>query len=203
MTVVDGRRVHVVAIGDTVASIARTYGVSADALRAANGIVDDRLFLTGRLVVPVAGTSAGTGSRRGARNAGDIGPDLRCPLPGASFMNDWGFPRDDGGRFHQGTDMFAPRGRVVVAPAAGTVVFGSNKLGGTTFNLTTSSGWVIYGAHLSATIGSSRTVKAGQPIARVGSSGDAAGGDTHLHVGLRRVGGSPINPYPSMVRACR
>lgn len=202
--IVGGRRVHVVRSGDTVASIARSYGVSADSLRAANGIVDGRLYLTGRLLVPFAGqVIPGTTPRAGSRNAGDIGPNLRCPLRGATFMNDWGFPRDDGGRFHEGTDMFAPAGRVVVAPAAGTVVFGSNPLGGTTFNLTTSDGWVIYGAHLSKTIGSSRRVVAGEAIAKVGSSGDAAGGDSHLHVGLRRVGGSPINPYPSMVRACR
>ena len=32
-----------------------------------------------------------------------------CPVPGATFVNDWGFPRS-GGRAHEGTDLFAPRG---------------------------------------------------------------------------------------------
>lgn len=193
------RRTHIVRSGDTVASIAKAYGVSARSVRVANGIVDDRLYRGARLVID--GTAASTGGLS-VGSAGVMGPKLRCPVPGATFMNDWGFPRDDGGRFHEGTDMFARRGATVYAPASGTVLFGSNHLGGTTFNLTTSSGWVIYGAHLSATIGSSRHVRAGEPIARVGSSGNAAGGDAHLHVGLRRWGSRSINPYPSMRAAC-
>lgn len=197
--VAGARRTHIVRSGDTVAKIAKAYGVSARSVRVANGIVDDRLYRGARLVIDGTAASAGGLS---VGSAGALGPKLRCPVPGASFMNDWGFPRDDGGRFHEGTDMFARRGATVYAPASGTVVFGSNHLGGTTFNLTTSSGWVIYGAHLSATIGSSRHVQAGEPIARVGSSGDAAGGDAHLHVGLRRWGSRSINPYPSMRAAC-
>lgn len=197
---VGGLRSHIVRSGDTVASIAKRYGVSANAVRAANGIIDDRLYLGAQVIID--GTRAPSGAPS-SKAAGQIGPKLqRCPLRRATFMNDWGFPRDDGGRFHQGTDMFAPRGTIVVAAASGTVVFGSNGLGGTTFNLTTDSGWVIYGAHLSSTIGKSRRVSAGQPIARVGNSGDAAGGDTHLHVGVRRYGASPINPYPSLRAAC-
>ncbi|MBS1838951.1 MAG: peptidoglycan DD-metalloendopeptidase family protein [Actinobacteria bacterium] len=197
---VAGHLSHIVRSGDTVASIAKRYGISANAVRAANGIIDDRLYLGAQVIIDGSLAPLGAPS---SMSAGQIGPKLqRCPLRGASFMNDWGFPRDDGGRFHQGTDMFAPRGTTVVAPMSGTVVFGSNPLGGTTFNLTTDTGWVIYGAHLSSTIGASRRVSAGQPIARVGNSGDAAGGDTHLHVGLRRSGSNPINPYPSLRAAC-
>lgn len=194
-----GKRTHIVRSGDTVASIAKRYGVSANAVRAANGIIDDRLFRGARLIID-GGSAASAGSS--STTAGKVGPTLRCPVRGATFMNDWGFPRDDGGRFHEGTDVFAPRGATVVAPASGTVVFGSNPLGGTTFNLTTDTGWVIYGAHLSKTIGASRHVKAGEAIARVGNSGNAAGGDTHLHVGLKRWGSTSINPYPSLRAAC-
>ena len=35
-------------------------------------------------------------------------------------MNDWGFPRS-GGRFHEGNDLFAPRGTPAVATVSGTV----------------------------------------------------------------------------------
>ena len=38
------------------------------------------------------------------------GGAIRCPVQGgATFMNDWGFPRS-GGRFHEGNDLFAPAG---------------------------------------------------------------------------------------------
>ena len=124
-----------------------------------------------------------------------------CPVPGSTFMNDWGFPRGSE-RFHEGTDLFAPMSTTIVAPVSGVVSFGSNGLGGTTFNISTADGWVFYGAHLSDTIGSGGQVAAGTPIGRVGNSGDAEGGDTHLHLMMRPAGGRPANAYPSVVAAC-
>ncbi|HEX2026693.1 MAG TPA: hypothetical protein VHF25_01700, partial [Nitriliruptorales bacterium] len=44
----------------------------------------------------------------------------RCPVAGATFINDWGFPRP-GGRTHEGTDVFARRGTPIRAVADGTV----------------------------------------------------------------------------------
>ena len=291
--VVPGRRTHIVRPGDTVASIARHYGVTADDVRAANGIIDDRLYRGARLIIDgsaagpsnrgsttsSASTPTGTSTtrnqsfaRRGsdytvqdgdylegiarkqgvrlssllranglrsdslilpgdslvvpspgsssataasgapgaskrtsstATSAGAIGPDLRCPVPGASFMNDWGFPRDGGARFHEGTDMFASAGTTIVAPASGTIVYGSNNLGGSTFTITTRDGWVIYGAHLSKAIGSSRQVASGEAVARVGTTGNAAGGAPVFHIGVKRSGGDPMNPYPALRAACR
>jgi murein DD-endopeptidase MepM/ murein hydrolase activator NlpD len=179
--------------GDVLARIARRHGVSLSALLAANDLESDDLIMEGdRLVIP-AGSSASTPSSSSA--------GLVCPVPGASFMNDWGFPRGSS-RFHEGTDLFAPTGTTIVAPAAGTVSFGSNNLGGTTFTLSTDSGWVFYGAHLDDTIGSSGRVSAGTPIGTVGDSGNAAGGDPHLHLGMKPAGGQSINPYPSIAAAC-
>ena len=55
----DGTTTHIVASGDTVQSIARRYGVSADDIRAANGIVDDQLYRGARLLID-AGADAHT-----------------------------------------------------------------------------------------------------------------------------------------------
>lgn len=118
-------------------------------------------------------------------------------------MNDWGFPRSTtSSGFHQGNDLFAPIGTPVVAPISGQLSFGSNGLGGRTFNITSPSGWVVYGAHNSSLVGSDRWVNAGELVAYVGDSGDARGGQPHLHLGLRRTTGSFINPYPSLSAAC-
>lgn len=188
--------------GDVLERIARRHGVSLSSLLAANGLRADSLIMAGdRLTIPGAGSSGSAGGS--SRSAGAASrPDIVCPVRGASFMNDWGFPRG-GSRFHEGTDLFASTGTTIVAPASGTISYGSNKLGGTTFTLTTSDGWVFYGAHLHAALGSSRTVQAGSPIATVGASGNAAGGDPHLHLGVRPAGGAPINPYPALAAACR
>jgi LysM repeat protein len=182
--------------GDVLARIARRHGVSLSALLAANDLESDDLIMEGdRLVIPAGTTAAASSSRDGSS------ADLVCPVAGASFMNDWGFPRGST-RFHEGTDLFAPSGTTIVAPASGSVSFGSNRLGGTTFTLSTDGGWVFYGAHLDDTIGSSGRVSAGTPIGVVGDSGNAAGGDPHLHLGMKPAGGQSINPYPSIAAAC-
>ncbi|HLU42604.1 MAG TPA: LysM peptidoglycan-binding domain-containing M23 family metallopeptidase [Microthrixaceae bacterium] len=242
---------HVVRSGDTVHAIARLHGVSPDDVRAANGIVDDRLYAGARLrIVPGAAGSSGSSGGGGthvvepgdvpihiARDhgvalddllalngltmtslimpgdvlripggsgswAGAVGtwPRVVCPVPGASYMNSWGFPRGTS-RFHQGTDLFAPRGTTIRAPVTGQLTFSENRLGGLTFTIETPSGWVAYGAHLSDTIGDSRWVAAGDPIGRVGDSGNARGGDPHLHLELDRGAGA-VNPYPSLLAAC-
>ncbi|MFI5044326.1 MAG: LysM peptidoglycan-binding domain-containing protein [Acidimicrobiales bacterium] len=213
-TVPTGPSVYTVKAGDYLLHIARLHGVTLSTVLKANGLKTTSLIMPGdRLTIPARSTAsapsadpASSSSSTGgpSRSAGLAGwPSLRCPVPGATFMNDWGFPRDGGTRFHQGNDLFAPKGTTIYAPATGTIAYSSNTLGGSSFNLVTASGWELYGAHLSATIGTNRYVRAGEPIGRVGNTGDAAGGPSHLHLGLRRVNGAPTNPYPSLVAACR
>ena len=196
--------------GDVLERIARRHGVKLSALLSANGLKATSVIMAGdTLTIPSSGSSNGSsssgsassGSSGSGSSGSSVGPDLVCPVPGASFMNDWGFPRG-GSRFHEGTDLFAGTGTTIYAPASGVVSFGSNNLGGTTFSLSTNDGWVIYGAHLDDTIGSSGSVSAGTPIGTVGASGNAAGGDPHLHLGVKPAGGSAINPYPSLRAAC-
>lgn len=196
--------------GDVLERIARRHGVKLSALLSANGLKATSVIMAGdTLTIPSSGSSNGSsssgsassGSSGSGSSGSSVGPDLVCPVPGASFMNDWGFPRG-GSRFHEGTDLFAGTGTTIYAPASGVVSFGSNNLGGTTFSLSTNDGWVIYGAHLDDTIGSSGSVSAGTPIGTVGASGNAAGGDPHLHLGVKPAGGRAINPYPSLRAAC-
>ena len=55
-----GQRIHVVQPGDTVQSIARQYGVSADDVRVANGIVDDKVYAGAGLVIDSGASSDGS-----------------------------------------------------------------------------------------------------------------------------------------------
>ncbi len=127
-----------------------------------------------------------------------------CPVAGnVSFINDWGFPRS-GGRRHQGNDMFASRGTPVVAVSNGTLSLKSNRLGGISAYLRTSSAMYYY-AHLdgyAANVSSGQSLSAGDVIGYVGNTGNARGSSPHLHFQMHPGGGAPVNPYPTISSAC-
>ena len=126
-----------------------------------------------------------------------------CPVQGgATFTNDYGFPRS-GGRRHQGNDLFASRGTPVVASVAGTYRRASSGLGGITYYLQGEDGNTYYGAHMSGygPVGPGR-VPQGAVLGFVGNSGNARGTSPHLHFEIRPGGGGPVNPFPTVSRAC-
>jgi murein DD-endopeptidase MepM/ murein hydrolase activator NlpD len=141
--------------------------------------------------------------------AGDTaggGSGFLCPVAGARFINDWGFPRS-GGRTHEGTDVFAPHGTPIVAVADATVVGVSRVdrgLGGLTVTYAV-DGYRFYNAHLATVaedIEVGTSVVAGQEIGTVGTSGNARGTPPHNHFGLYAPGRSAFNPYPLLAAAC-
>lgn len=175
--------VHVVASGDTLGALAARYGTTVAALAEANGIANpNRLRIGDRVEVPSS---------------------WRCPVPGASFMNDFGVAKPDG-RFHEGIDLHAPRGTAVHAPVSGTVRQIDGTRGGLQFWLAGDDGNLYIGSHLDRA-GADGRVAAGALLGTVGDSGNAKGGPTHVHFELHPGGeGSPsANPYPLIAGHCR
>ncbi len=176
---------HVVQSGQSLSSIAARYGVSASSIATANGISDPNRIRVGQsLTIP--GRSSGGGS-------------FVCPVPGATFFNDWGFPRS-GGRSHAGTDLFAARGTPVRAPSSGRVEIATGSLGGNQFRLTTPSGTRYFGSHLDR-FGATGQVSAGEVIGYVGDTGNARGSRPHLHFEVH-PSGSAVNPFPLLYGSC-
>ena len=171
-----GSSVHTVQPGETLAAIASRFGTTVQSLIATNGIDDPDLIRAGEQIsVPSAGWV--------------------CPVSNSRYFNDWGFPRS-GGRFHQGNDLFAPRGTEVLAPVSGFVELKSGIVGGLQFWLTGDDGRTYIGTHLDG-FALAGDVPAGAVIGYVGDSGNAMGSDPHLHFEIL-VDGSPINPYPTL-----
>jgi peptidoglycan LD-endopeptidase LytH len=117
--------------------------------------------------------------------------------------------RAGGARLHDAIDIMAPEGTAVVAAADGTVekLFFSQGGGGiTAYVRSPDQRWIYYYAHLQGYapgLAESQQVKRGQPIGRVGHSGNANPGGPHLHFAIHRMQpgekwyqGSAINPFP-------
>jgi murein DD-endopeptidase MepM/ murein hydrolase activator NlpD len=119
-------------------------------------------------------------------------------VAGAKFMNDWGFPRAGGSRFHEGNDLFVSGGTPVRAPVSGVVEHKTGTIGGLQFRLTGSDGVVYIGSHMSE-FGKKGKVAAGDVVGYVGNTGNAVGTPTHLHFGMYHKG-TVVNPYPTLVK---
>lgn len=107
---------------------------------------------------------------------------------------------------HAGTDIFAAAGTPVLAVTSGIAKRGENAKGGKTVYLRDASGTAqYYYAHLRNWAPLLRgaahwvRVQAGEPLGTVGSSGNAAGKDPHLHFAIRRHN-NLTDPFPSLVR---
>lgn len=154
--------------------------------------------------IQVAREAAARGGAAAGVPAGAT-PGFRCPFPGSSFSNSWGAPRS-GGRAHKGTDMMGGYGAPVYAVASGTAYTVSSGLGGKTVWLVADYGVAFYYAHLSDyNVNTGTRVSTGDVVGYNGDSGNASGGAPHLHFEIHPGGrgAAAVNPYPTLVGACR
>ena len=172
---------YVVQSGDTLGGIAARYKTTVASLVELNRIANSNLVRMGATLVIDA-------------------PGWLCPVEGAAFFNDWGFPRS-GGRFHEGNDLFAPLGTQIIAPVGGTLHQVVGTVGGYQFNLEGDDGHLYIGSHMDQ-FAKDGYVQAGEVIGYVGDSGNAKGSRPHLHFEIYAGGQNPVNPYPTLIKAC-
>lgn len=120
----------------------------------------------------------------------DADKKLAMPVKDVStkqVANTWHAPRD-GGRLHEGQDIFAPRGTPVLSATEGYVVnIGENSLGGQTVSVIGAGGRVYYYAHLDAYaphLAEGDHVTTETLLGYVGTTGNAGGTPPHLHFGV-------------------
>ena len=185
--------------GQTLAQVADQYGAYPEAIRAANGLAEGTLPQAGaELFVPGAKPLAFAEGKDGEGAVGRRVGSVRALIwPVVGRINSpFGWRRDPfGGRrdYHTGLDIKAPTGRSVQAAAPGRVVYSGWMSGyGKTVVLEHRDGSASLYAHCSAlTVRVGQSVRQGQSIARVGSTGRSTG--SHLHFEIR-IGGTPVNP---------
>jgi murein DD-endopeptidase MepM/ murein hydrolase activator NlpD len=114
-------------------------------------------------------------------------------------------------RKHEATDILAPRGTPVLAADDGEIqkLFSSKAGGLTLYQFDSTGEYCYYYAHLDRyadDIREGMTVKRGDVIGHVGTTGNAPPDTPHLHFGIFKLGpekrwweGTPVNPYPILI----
>jgi murein DD-endopeptidase MepM/ murein hydrolase activator NlpD len=142
-----------------------------------------------------------------------IGPNgLAVPVSGMPIerlSDTYTQSRAGGARAHNAIDIMAPRGTPVIAAAPGTIeklYFSEGGGGISAYVRSPDRQWIFYYAHLDSYapgLAEGQVIERGDPIGRVGSTGNASPAGPHLHFAIHRMAegeswheGTPINPYP-------
>ena len=146
---------------------------------------------------PAPATAAAPATAPVVRSTGG----MYCPVGGAtSFVDSWGAPRS--GHTHQGVDMMGAYGTPLVAITSGTITYAAyDGSGGNMIFLSGDDGHQYWYMHNQENLVTSGHVSAGQQIATLGDTGNAAG-TPHLHFEYHPGGGAAINPYPLVASLC-
>jgi murein DD-endopeptidase MepM/ murein hydrolase activator NlpD len=212
-----GKVVHVVETGQTLFGIARAYGVPLAILIETNRLKSPSAITPGqRLIVPGAAAPLSVPPRRPlseaqrrdllgslveTREPAEPPPGWAPPPPSGPGEFIWPLegplnspfgPR--GRRWHAGIDIGSPRAQQVGAAADGEVSFAqATRTGlGNVVVLDHEGGFSTLYAHLAIIlVREGETVRQGQPIGGVGTSGNATG--PHLHFEIRHRG-TPVDP---------
>jgi murein DD-endopeptidase MepM/ murein hydrolase activator NlpD len=127
------------------------------------------------------------------------GPTLGFPVAASGkphIGSFWGDGRDEGGRKHEGVDIFAPKRTPAIAAANGTVTSVTvNNLGGNVvFLRPDDADYTLYYAHLDAQlVQAGQNVLLGDTVGLVGNTGNARTTPAHLHFGIYTNSGA-IDP---------
>jgi len=164
-----------------------------------------------------AATQPGPIVAPGTARSGETPAGLLVPVQGvaASALSDtYDDPRGSG-RVHEALDIMAPAGTPVLATADGRVekLFDSENGGLTIYQFDPTDTWCYYYAHLqryAPGLEEGDTIRRGEVIGYVGSTGNANAAAPHLHFGIYLLGedkqwsrGTPVNPYPLLLQGKR
>ncbi len=173
---------------------------------------------TPRGVLFLAATLSLAAATAGAA-ANKVPEHIIFPVVGrVEYIDDFGAPRPGGP--HQGNDLMAAKKSPAVAAEAGKVKYWTTSgAAGCMLYLYGDSGTTYYYIHLNNdltlrndnrgkcvkgtayAVSNGSKVAAGQQIAYVGDSGDADGGNSHLHFEVHPGGGKAVSPYPYLQKA--
>jgi len=194
--------------GDTGFSIAMDKGVPWSDIAVANGMKEDDPVKVGQdLLIPTLidqprAAPSSTSTSAAPAPAPTPTPTASAKAREARFA--WPIagpvrrPFSSGSDRHDGIDITAPRGTMVRAAAAGTVVFAGKEKEqfGNLVVVDHGGGWyTAYGFLSRITVKKGTKVAAGERVGLVGDTGLAKGNELHFEV---RKNGSPVDPLSEL-----
>jgi murein DD-endopeptidase MepM/ murein hydrolase activator NlpD len=202
-------RRHRVQAGDTVYGVARRYGIDPSRIVSLNRIAAPYAIAPGQsLVLPAPSPAVALPAAASPATAVKAAPTTRSlatipappPRAGGKFL--WpvqghtiaGYGRKKDGLHNDGINIAAPRGAPVRAADNGVVAYVGNELRGfgNLILVKHAGGWVTAYAHnQDFLVRRGQTVTRGQPIARIGSSGNVATPQLHFEI---RKGTRSVDP---------
>lgn len=167
------------------------------------------MLLGAGLLLVVVGAPVGHTSARASPPLVDGGGAGRFVWPVTTFVMTQGFgctdialePRDPtcpGGHFHSGLDLAASSATPVRAAGSGLVVLAAADAGGYGTHVVIDHGdgvSTLYGHLSEMTVHAGQLVLEGEPVGRVGSTGNSTGPHLHFEV---RAQGHPVDPEPRL-----
>lgn len=182
-------RIHAVKKGETLWDIACRYNVSLEQLCSLNqGVNAENLKIGMNLTLPDSARKTSSEYSAPSRSSSST-TFFSWPVRGA-ITSPYGWRRSG---FHHGTDISARYGDPIQAAAAGTVSFtGYRGVYGKMIVIRHSDGSETLYAHLSSiAVSTGQTVKRGEVIGKIGTTGNSTG--PHLHFEVKK-GRKYINP---------
>ncbi len=187
-----------VAKGDTLAEIAKKHGTQTEQIVKTNGMEPgslkegEEIFLPG--AKPVTTVFALIGGSSG-KSSQQFSKTFEWPLAGR-INSGYGWRRHPMTKrrdFHTGIDIKGPTGRIIRASKAGRVAYAGWMGGyGRVVVIDHGRGYTTLYAHCSSLmVKQGQRVSTGQPVGKVGSSGQATGPHLHFEV---RMNNKAINP---------
>lgn len=146
---------------------------------------------------------SGSGKSSVASSSGGFsgnGGSMGLPVSGARLSSNYGtrvHPISGKVKKHTGVDLAAPQGTDIHAAAGGVVIVAEwwSGYGNTVVIDHGNNIWTLYG-HIrqgGISVEKGQTVKKGEKIAEVGSTGNSTGPHVHFEV---RINGTPVDPMP-------
>jgi murein DD-endopeptidase MepM/ murein hydrolase activator NlpD len=203
---------HTVQPGESVAGIARHYGVPYEDIVRANRLRDPQRIVVGRrLVIPGATGEATEAPLSGgghvlpigfAPTAAHGGASFQWPVPGGAVTSPFG-KRDSG--HHDGIDVQAPIGTAVRAARGGEVLYSGTLRGYGNLVIVDHGGGfaTIYAHNQRNLVRVGERVRNGQTIALLGATGQVSGPHLHFEVRKQNVARDPLLFLPPMTVASR